>query len=56
VRITLAPPVPHSNSIFWFHRSLDDRTQVQFEIPVDGYDKQPWNGVTDYCLYDYAGI
>src|SRR5690348_7486945 len=34
---------------------LNDRTQVQFEIPVDGYDAEPWNGVTDYCLYDPSG-
>jgi type I site-specific restriction endonuclease len=34
---------------------LDDRSQVRFEIPVDGYDAEPWNGVTDYCLYDHAG-
>ena len=34
---------------------LDDRTQVQFEIPVDGYDAEPWNGVTDYCLYEPGG-
>jgi type I restriction enzyme R subunit len=34
---------------------LDDRSLVRFEIPVDGYDAEPWNGVTDYCLYDYAG-
>ena len=34
---------------------LDDRTQVRIEIPVDGYDAEPWNGVTDYCLYDSAG-
>jgi type I site-specific restriction endonuclease len=27
--------------------NLDDRTQVEFEIPVDGYDAEPWNGVTD---------
>jgi type I restriction enzyme, R subunit len=27
--------------------NLDDRTQVGFEIPVDGYDAEPWNGVTD---------
>jgi type I restriction enzyme, R subunit len=25
--------------------------QVGLEIPVDGYDAEPWNGVTDYCLY-----
>jgi type I restriction enzyme R subunit len=34
---------------------LDDRSLVRFEIPVDGYDAEPWNGVTDFCLYDYAG-
>jgi type I restriction enzyme R subunit len=34
---------------------LDDRTQVRFEIPVDGYDAEPWNGVTDYCLYQPDG-
>jgi type I restriction enzyme R subunit len=32
-----------------------DRTQVGTEIPVDGYDAEPWNGVTDYCLYTPAG-
>jgi type I restriction enzyme R subunit len=31
---------------------LNDRTQVRQEVPVDGYDAEPWNGVTDYCLYD----
>ena len=34
---------------------LDDRSLVRFEIPVDGYDAQPWDGVTDYCFYDFAG-
>ena len=34
---------------------LDDRSLVRFEIPVAGYDAQSWNGVTDYCLYDFAG-
>lgn len=29
--------------------------QVRFEIPVDGYDAEPWNGVTDYCLYRSNG-
>src|ERR1700732_3171364 len=33
----------------------NDRTQVQLEVPVDGYDAEPWNGVTDYCLYDASG-
>lgn len=34
---------------------LNDRTQVRREVPVDGDDAQPWNGVTDYCLYDASG-
>lgn len=24
---------------------LEDRTQVGFEVPVDGYDAEPWNGI-----------
>ena len=35
--------------------NLDDPNQVGIEIPVDGYDAQPWNGVTDYCLYQPNG-
>lgn len=35
--------------------NLADKTHVGLEIPVDGYDKEPWNGVTDYCLYDQTG-
>src|SRR5216683_2232224 len=34
---------------------LDDKAQVRREIPVDGYDAEPWNGVTDYCLYEPGG-
>ena len=34
---------------------LSDRTQVRFEVPVTGYDPAPWNGFTDYCLYDPTG-
>lgn len=30
---------------------VENPTQVGIEIPVDGYDAEPWNGVTDYCLY-----
>ena len=30
---------------------LNNPQQVGFEIPVDGYNAEPWNGVTDYCLY-----
>ena len=35
--------------------NLEDISQVRFEIPVDGYDAEPWNGVTDYCLYQPNG-
>ena len=31
---------------------LSDRTQVRFEVPVAGYDPAPWNGFTDFCLYN----
>ena len=34
---------------------LTDRTQVRFEVPIEGYDPTPWNGFTDYCLYEGAG-
>jgi hypothetical protein len=27
---------------------LNDRTHVRLEVPVDGYDAELWNGVTDY--------
>lgn len=32
-----------------------DPAQVGREIPVDGVDQEPWNGVTDYCLYRTNG-
>ncbi|MCT7959078.1 DEAD/DEAH box helicase family protein [Laspinema sp. D1] len=35
--------------------NLEDPNQVGIEIPVDGYDAEPWNGVTDYCLYQPNG-
>ena len=28
---------------------LRDYSKVKIEIPVDGYDAEAWNGVTDYC-------
>ncbi len=31
--------------------NLMNKSQVGLEIPVDGYDAEPWNGVTDYSLY-----
>ena len=43
---------PQLQSADW---KLNDRTQVRLEVPVDGYDAEPWNGVTDYCLYDASG-
>lgn len=35
--------------------NLNDPTQVGIEIPVDGYNAEPWNGITDYCLYRANG-
>jgi type I restriction enzyme R subunit len=34
---------------------LKDKSRVGIEIPVDGYDAEPWNGVTDYCLFRANG-
>jgi type I restriction enzyme R subunit len=34
---------------------LADRTRVRLEVPVEGYDPTPWNGFTDFCLYDASG-
>jgi len=34
---------------------LRDHSRVKTEIPVDGYDAAPWNGVSDYCLYRENG-
>ena len=34
---------------------LSDRTQVRFEVPVARYDPTPWNGITDFSLYDPSG-
>jgi type I restriction enzyme R subunit len=35
--------------------NLSDHSQVQLEVPVKGYDPTPWNGFTDFCLYDDDG-
>ena len=35
--------------------NLADHSQVQFEVPVQGYDPTPWNGFTDFCLYHPDG-
>ncbi len=34
---------------------VNDPAQVGIEVPVDGYDAEPWNGITDYCLYRSNG-
>ena len=28
---------------------------MKTEIPVDGYDAEPWNGISDYTLYRENG-
>lgn len=39
---------PQLEKAGWY---LRDHAKMKIEIPVDGYDAEPWNGVTDYCLY-----
>lgn len=34
---------------------LRDHSKVKIEIPVDCYDAEPWNGVTDTCLFRENG-
>ncbi len=43
---------PQLEKAGWF---LRDHSKVKTEIPVDGYDAEPWNGVTDYTLYRENG-
>ena len=43
---------PQLEKAGWY---LRDHSKVKIEIPVDGYDKEPWNGVSDYCLYRENG-
>ncbi len=43
------PQLEHAG---WY---LRDYSKVKIEVPVDGYDKEPWNGVSDYCLYRENG-
>jgi len=43
---------PQLEKAGWY---LRDHSKVRIEIPVDGYDKEPWNGVTDYTLYRENG-
>ncbi len=39
---------PQLEKAEWYFRN---HSKVKIEIPVDGYDAEPWNGVTDTCLY-----
>lgn len=34
---------------------IKNGSQVGLEIPVDGAGAEPWNGVTDYSLYNLKG-
>jgi len=43
---------PQLEQAGWY---LRDHSKVKTEIPVDGYDKEPWNGVSDYTLYRENG-
>ena len=43
---------PQLEKAGWY---LRDHSKVKIEIPVDGYDAEPWNGVSDYCLYRENG-
>jgi len=43
---------PQLEKAGWF---LRDKTKVKIEIPVDGYDAAPWNGITYYSLYRENG-
>ena len=43
---------PQLEKAGWYLRDL---SRVKTEIPVDGYDAEPWNGVSDYTLYRENG-
>ena len=43
---------PQLEKVGWY---LRDHSKVKTEIPVDGYDAEPWNGVSDYTLYRENG-
>ncbi len=43
---------PQLEQAGWY---LRDHSKVKIEIPVDGYDAEPWNGVSDYTLYRENG-
>jgi type I site-specific restriction endonuclease len=35
--------------------NLSDHSQIQFEVPIKGYDPTPWNGFADFSLYHPDG-
>lgn len=35
--------------------NLADRSQIWFEVPVQGYDASPASGITDYCMFRTNG-
>jgi type I site-specific restriction endonuclease len=39
---------PQLEKAGWYMR---DHSKVKIEIPVDGYEAEPWNAVSDYGLY-----
>jgi hypothetical protein len=43
---------PQLEEAGWY---LRDHSKVKTEIPVDGYDAEPWNGISDYTLYRENG-
>jgi len=43
---------PQLEQAGWY---LRDHSKVKTEILVDGYDAEPWNGVSDYTLYRENG-
>ncbi|MDP1624266.1 MAG: DEAD/DEAH box helicase family protein [bacterium] len=43
---------PQLEQAGWY---LRDHSKVKEEIPVDGYDAEPWNGISDYTLYRENG-
>ena len=47
---------PQLEQAGWYLRDhAKEQAKVKIEIPVDGYDAEAWNGVTDYCLYRENG-
>lgn len=43
---------PQLEQAGWY---LRDHSKVKTEIPVDGYDAEPWSRFSNYCLYCEIG-